>query len=75
MEKSPLTQVQPDSLSELFARDPLQLADQDILKIVLELRKQREAWRTAEAAGAKSAPKNGPKSVAPPGMDLKDIGL
>lgn len=55
-EPGPLA-VPSDTLSELMARDPLQLADQDIVKIVEALRAQRAAWQIAEAAGKKSAPK------------------
>ena len=34
----------PTPLSELFARDPLKLSDQDIVSIVEQLRKQRKRF-------------------------------
>lgn len=75
---SPLASVQPTSLDELFSRDPLDLADQDIDVIVAEYRRQREVWAKAEAAGAKRAPAP-PKAKAIPGpkksVSLGDLGL
>jgi hypothetical protein len=74
---SPLAGVNPDTLSELFARDPLGLADQDIETIVTELRRQRAKWREAELAGATKAPRGAkePKAPASPAIKLTDIGL
>jgi hypothetical protein len=48
---SPLTEASPNSLQELFDADPLQLNDDDISRIVQELRAQRERWLQGEAAG------------------------
>jgi len=74
---SPLTGVHPDTLSELFARDPLGLADQDIETIVTEFRRKRAQWRTEELAGATKASKTKaePKQAASPKINLSDIGL
>ena len=56
---SPLLEAQAESLQELFDKDPLQLTDSDVEKIVTELRAQRGRWLIAEKKGkSKSAPKN-----------------
>ena len=47
--QSPLMEVPKDSLSELFARDPLSLTKADITTIVAELRAQRAKWVQADA--------------------------
>ena len=78
---SPLAEVSPISLDDLFSRDPLELTDQDIGAIVKELRRQRVNWLQAEASGAKSAkkPKAAGKTQVAPGKStedlLKDLGL
>lgn len=74
---SPLAGVHPDTLSELFARDPLSLAEQDIETIVTELRRARAKWREAELTGATKAPRSkaAPKQAASPKINLDDIGL
>jgi hypothetical protein len=64
-----LSEASPQSLDELFSRDPLKLSDADITVIVVELRRQREKWeltgkRSTEAETKKVVPKS-----------LSDIGL
>lgn len=58
---SPLAEASPDSIDEEFSRDlaaltPEQRAE-SVRRIVLELRRARVAWKTAEALGATRAPK------------------
>lgn len=65
---SPLAEVSETSLDDLFASDPLGLAEQDIDRIVEELRAKRALWRQEEAAGAK---KSKAKALAGPKLDLK----
>lgn len=56
-ETSPVKDISPDSLDDLFSCDPLQLADADVDKIVAELRRRRQNWLLAEEAPkAKRAP-------------------
>lgn len=52
---SPLTEVDPDSLNELMARDPLELSGQNIQTIVQALRSQRIIWERDEKAKPKKA--------------------
>ncbi len=66
---SSLSEASPQSLDELFSRDPLKLSDTDIMTIVVELRRQREKW---ELSGAKSKDPEA-KKVMP--KSLSDIGL
>ena len=62
---SPLTEAEPESLDELFSRDPLELSTQDINKIVAHLRSLRHQWAADEAAGATKARKKGKAAPAP----------
>jgi hypothetical protein len=68
---NPLSEASPDSLSELFARNPLQLSDQDIGKIVSELRRQREKWQVDEG---KPKAKKASKAVKLD-VSLDDLGI
>lgn len=77
---SPLAEAVPESLDELFSRDPLKLQDSDLDKIIANLRAARQRWITAEASGAKSAPRAGAKPKPVPHdptkpLDLEDLGL
>lgn len=72
---NPLAEANPNSLDELFSRDPLGLQDVDLAIIVKELRRQREAWKLAEANGKTSAPKAKPAAKAKPGANPKLASL
>lgn len=48
-----ISEATPDSLSELFSRDPEHFQDQDIDKIIATLRDQRARYQLAESTGAK----------------------
>lgn len=69
---NPLAEATPDSLSELFSRDPLKLQDQDIGIIVSELRRERDRWVVAEAQGKRVSTN---KQPAKPDLDLSDLEL
>ena len=49
----------PESIAELLSRDPFLYSQQDLDRLVSEYRKVSEAWKVADAAGAKrpTAPK------------------
>ena len=64
---SPLAEAQPESLQELFDKDPLLLTDPDVERIVTELRKARDLWAVAE--------KKGKKVAAPKNISLSDLDL
>lgn len=70
---SPLLEANPDSLAELFARDPLGLSTQDIDKVIEGQRAQRERWRAAEAAGKPRERKKAGEGQKD--FDLDEIGL
>lgn len=59
-------------LAELFARDPLQLTDDNIGEIVKELRAKRENFLLGDKAAAKP-PK--PSSAPKIKLDLAALGL
>jgi len=70
-----LAEATPDSLSELFSRDPEWLANhpEDLDKIIAALRLQRERLMAAEAAGIKAprpAKISEPIRPLPPGKEL-----
>ncbi len=60
---NPLAEALPDSLDDLFSRDPLKLSEVDLRRIVEELRRMRKNFLLSENAPAK--PKKAPK---PPAM-------
>ena len=63
----------PDSLADLFSRDPEGFSQQDLASIVTELRAQRARWAAAlgpEGAKAPKTPKVKPSNIAPAGLDL-----
>lgn len=73
---SPLLEASTASLDELFARDPEGLSRSDRSAIVVELRRQREAWTKAEALGATKAPRASAKpSAAPKKVPVSDEDL
>lgn len=53
---SPLTQVKARSLAELFEAHPDTLTDEDIDRMVKELRDNRQHFKMAKQAKVKSAP-------------------
>ena len=63
---SPLQEVEKESLSELFARDPESLSEADLDRIVSELRSKRMLWLQTEEAGKKkkAEPKAKPKTLS-----------
>jgi hypothetical protein len=70
--QNPLREASPESLNELFERDPLSLSDSDVESIVQQLRVARSKWAEEEAqkksAGKKSKP-------ADANLSLDDLGL
>lgn len=75
-ESAALAEASEDSLADLFAKDPLKYSEQDIGKIVKELRAQRVRWQQAEqgkpAPGASKAPKAKP---APANLETGELDL
>lgn len=53
---SPLTQVKARSLADLFEAHPDTLTDEDIDRMVKELRDQRQHFKLAKQTKVKSAP-------------------
>ena len=74
---SPLTEADPTSLSELFARDPLELSQRDLEVIVTELRAQRARYVAAQAAGQKPPRVAKAKEPLAKGLNLSldELGL
>lgn len=71
--KSPLHSAAPESLDELFSRDPLELTDQNLDQIVSHLRAQRHQWAQEEATGAK---KSKAKQIKPKErVKIEDLNL
>jgi hypothetical protein len=73
-----LAEATPDSLSELFSRDPTSYGPADWDRVIAEMRTQRKRWQEAEASGATRAPKGAKVKpvVAVPVVDsAADLGL
>ena len=68
MAESPLSEASPDSLEELFSRDPLDLTDRDLDRIVAELRAKRHLWTQEQATKPERKSK-----VARKELDLEDF--
>lgn len=61
-------------ITTLFARDPLSLTDEDIDKIIEEMRKKRHLFKSAPASG--NAPKKTQKEEKAAALNIKlDLGL
>jgi hypothetical protein len=71
MSQSPLAEANPESLQEIFDKDPLKLTDDDIERVVAEERAMREKWKASERAGSTRKP---PKQEVP-NLSLDDLGL
>lgn len=71
-----LSEAAPDSLSELFSRDPEKLSEIDLTRMVETLREQRVKWAASDAAGGsrgKAAPRSAPTLSSP--ASIEDLGL
>lgn len=75
MTTSPLLEVKPDSLEDIFSKDPRTLEEKDLERIVAALRSQREKWNQAEAAGKKTLRQAKPKTTATATLTLEDLGI
>ena len=64
---SPIQQVKPDSLEAIFNKNPLELTDEDIAKIVEAERTARLNWKPEE--------KKKSKVDAPSNLTLGDLDL
>jgi len=70
-ETTPIAEANPASLDELFSRDPLDLADTDLDKMVAELEAQRLAWESNKPATKVKAEA---KTKAKAKLSLADMG-
>lgn len=84
MSTTPSTEEAPESISVLFARDPMGLSDQNIEQIVQYFRESRSRFvagdikagseKTAKAKPAAKPPKE-TKAIEGLELDLGDLGL
>ncbi len=76
-EESPLSEADPKSLDDLYAADPLNLTDDDVDKIVADLRQKRALWASEDAAAQAQGRSRKPKvyKAAPPKGQLSLAGL
>lgn len=77
---SPLAEASPRSLEDLFNAEPFALTPEERRPIVMELRRQRDAYNAADHAGKRpprapkaSAVKLSPEATAK--MNFDDLGL
>lgn len=69
-ESSPLAEVSPTSLEDLFNKDPLDLTEKDIEATVRYLRKARETFLKEEATAPKKGDTKTPAVKALPKVAL-----
>jgi hypothetical protein len=67
----PLTEASGDTIADLFARDPLDLTDAEVDRIIDELRKKRVEWFEEETR----AKAEGRRALPSAGVKLEDLGL
>lgn len=79
---SPLAEAVPESLDELFSRNPLDLSEADLDKIIAKYRADRGRFAQADLEGkrvpaTRAKPLAKPKRVMAAGeaIDLSEIGL
>lgn len=73
---TPLSEIPPDALEELFARDPLKLSDADVLTLIQHFRNERHNWARLEAEGKtrkKAKGKAGAKGSADASINMDEI--
>lgn len=69
MNETPLSQVSPDSLTDLFNKSPDTLTDADLDKMVTAFRAERARWNQQEVK------KKAEKKAAPTALSLEDLEL
>ena len=78
-DENPLTEVDPLSISELFARDPLDLTQTDLEKMVEYYRINRAKWATEESSavkeGRRARPKKAKVTLGDVKLDDLDLGM
>lgn len=67
---NPLSEAKPESLSDLFEKDPLLLTEEDAERICAEFRDQRKNWQQKE-----KTTRGNPKRNAPANLSLDDLDI
>lgn len=75
--ESPLAEADPYSIDALMSMDPLKLTDDDVIKIVHELRLRRAQWEEEESGARKDSKRPNSRKVAKPSIKLtaEDINI
>lgn len=68
-----LAEASPDSLSDLFARDPEGLSRTDLDRLIATLREQRTRWLAADGTGR--APKAAKVKALTSPVNATDLGV
>lgn len=77
MSDSPLQEAAPDSLEDIFNKDPLKLTEQDIDATIAYFRNARGTFLKNEAEGkvTRTTKKAAPKTSLDPKLTLDDLDL
>lgn len=70
VQSSPLDEAIPESLDELFNKDPLELTEQDLVVTVAYFRRARETFLKQDAAKVPKGSKKDPAKKAAPKVAL-----
>ena len=64
--ESPLSEANPKSLDDLYVADPLSLTDDDVDRIVSDLRQKKVLWEKEDAEAQSQGRKRRPKEYKSP---------
>jgi hypothetical protein len=70
-----LSEASPESLTELFSRDPFSFSRLDRDRGVAALRAQRAKWEQSELAGPKPKATKATSKTLESGASVEDLGL
>lgn len=70
---SPLAEAEAYSLEELFSRDPLEMTEEDLRKIVTEMRARRHLWHTVEMEAAAKGTRPNTRKIPKPKATKEEV--
>lgn len=72
---SPLSDADPQSLEDLFSKDPLELTKEERIVIIKKLREARHRWQEEETATKSGAKKRASTKAGLKKADIANIDL
>jgi len=72
---TPLTEVSPTALNELFEREPDTLTDEEVGIIVSKFRSDRAKWAFSEQIKSVTGKRSAKSTPLPTNLSLESLGL